>query len=76
MKFIPLATYKDHHLWGTIVDKYQFVISHSDEGYRASWKHVAALNSPAVFIDGDPFRSLQAAESACRRMYKTLMNPN
>lgn len=76
MKFIPLAIYDSQHLWGALIDPYQFVISRSEDRYLASWKHVAAREAPAVFIEGGPFRSLQAAESACRRMYKTLMKPN
>jgi len=76
MNFEFLAHFMDMPLYGCSIKGYQFLISQDSDGFYASWKSVEHIGRMAIPIDGNPFKSLQAAESACRRTYKGLTNRN
>lgn len=64
-------------LWGCYAEKRTWVIAYlPGEGYRASYRHEDHLSSgQKIRVDGESFRSLQAAEAACRRTLKQLRQP-
>lgn len=63
--------------WGYLGGRYSFVICLLDEEsfYTASWMDTSVSPTHSVRIEGK-YKTLQQAESACRRVLKELNNKN
>jgi hypothetical protein len=75
--------------WGATHGGYTWVISYepgfafwTDEqkakfiGYSASYRLIGQSGSASIKVEGGPFTSLAAAESACRATWRQIRNPN
>lgn len=61
-------------VFGYVANDYQFVIAYDEmvQEYTASWKATEGHHGLAVQIDGYPFKTMKAAEEACKSTLRQL----